>query len=131
MKTLICASNPTFSATNINPLKPKVHGFHPRTVEKLSYSLSTLKPHANAKGFSVGVPMWVGFGIFTYIWCAEGTADMGCTKMAPVPDNLNKYGASTLGIAYGALSTSLEAVKEGSFLGLGWKKFRRRYLFLF
>ncbi|KAI4347595.1 hypothetical protein L6164_008396 [Bauhinia variegata] len=157
MKTLISASNPLLSVSHINPWKPNIHVFHPKTIEKLSHPLSTLKPHANAKGFSgrtgddvaikqskknndgdgddeipqevynkmilricvsVGVPMALGLAFLHIFGVLRELQIWDAPKWVPFLTSLTTFGASTLGIAYGALSTSLDRDVEGSFLGL-------------
>ncbi|XP_027359039.1 uncharacterized protein PAM68-like [Abrus precatorius] len=159
MKTLICASNPILNLSKSTPWKPKFPSFHPYQNHP---SLSTLKPHASAKGFStrpsnvendviktdtrkpnrgknneddelpkevmyrvtgrilfcVGVPMGLGLAFLHLFGELKERQVWDAPLWVPFLTTLLTFGASTIGIAYGALSTSLDSEKKGSFLGL-------------
>ncbi|XP_061355783.1 uncharacterized protein PAM68-like [Gastrolobium bilobum] len=160
MKTLICASNPTHYISKCSPWRPKFPALYPRTAEKLNYPLSTIKPHANAKGFSsrpsnvesdvtgkkppskgknngddelpqvvlnriigrilfsVGVPMGLGLALLYVFGMLKERQIWDVPIWIPFFTTFLTFGTSTLGIAFGTLSTSLDAEREGSFLGL-------------
>ncbi|RDX90066.1 putative protein PAM68-like protein, partial [Mucuna pruriens] len=68
--------------------------------------------------FSVGVPMGLGLGFLYLFGELKEKHVWDAPLWLPFLTTFLTFGASTVGIAYGALSTSLDAEKEGSFLGL-------------
>lgn len=162
MKTLIsCAPNQTLYLSRFSSRKPIFPTLNPITTEKLNYPLSTLKPHANAKGFSsrpstvesevtskkakkgknndddddeipqvvfnrmivrilvsVGAPMGLGLAILYVLGELKEQQIWDFPMWVPFSTTLLTFGASALGIAYGTLSTSLDAEREGSFFGV-------------
>ncbi|KAG4939620.1 hypothetical protein AAZX31_16G161600 [Glycine max] len=68
--------------------------------------------------FSVGVPMGLGLALLGLFGELKEKHVWDAPLWLPFLTTLLTFGASSLGIAYGALSTSLDAEKEGSFLGV-------------
>ncbi|KAK4384929.1 UNVERIFIED_CONTAM: putative protein PAM68-like [Sesamum radiatum] len=68
--------------------------------------------------FSVGVPLGSGFACLQAFGVLKEQELWDVPKWLPFLTTFITFGASALGIAYGSLSTSLEAEEEGSFLGL-------------
>ncbi|KAI5444299.1 hypothetical protein KIW84_012798 [Lathyrus oleraceus] len=67
--------------------------------------------------FSVLVPMGVGLGFLQLYGELEDREILNAPIWIPFVTTLITFGASALGIAYGALSTSLDEDREGSLLG--------------
>ncbi|KAJ1404403.1 PAM68-like [Sesbania bispinosa] len=68
--------------------------------------------------FSVGVPMGLGLAFLHLYGELKDRQIWDAPLWVPFMTTLLTFGASALGIAYGTLSTSLDAEREGSFLGL-------------
>ncbi|KAK7270901.1 hypothetical protein RJT34_26407 [Clitoria ternatea] len=68
--------------------------------------------------FSVGVPMCLGLASMHLFGELKEKQVWDAPLWVPFLTILITFGASALGIAYGALSTSLDAEREGSLLGL-------------
>lgn len=66
----------------------------------------------------VGVPLGTGIVLLKALGAAKVYNLWDVPYWFPILTTLITFGASTLGIAYGALSTSWDANREGSFLGL-------------
>ncbi|KAL8544103.1 hypothetical protein ACS0TY_004589 [Phlomoides rotata] len=67
--------------------------------------------------FNVGVPLATGFALLRGFDVLIEQGVWNVPKWLPFLTTLITFGTSALGIAYGSLSTSLDAEKEGSFLG--------------
>ena len=67
---------------------------------------------------SVGVPMGLGLALLYVFGELKERGIWDMPMWIPFLTTFLTFGASTLGIAYGTLSTSLDAEREGSFLGL-------------
>ncbi|KAK7283604.1 hypothetical protein RIF29_13232 [Crotalaria pallida] len=68
--------------------------------------------------FSVFVPMGLGLAILYVLGELKEQHVWDFPMWVPFCTTLLTFGASALGIAYGTLSTSLDAEREGTFLGL-------------
>ncbi|KAK7315141.1 hypothetical protein VNO77_33673 [Canavalia gladiata] len=68
--------------------------------------------------FAVGVPMGLGLAFLHLFGELKDAQVWDAPLWVPFLTTFLTFGASTIGIAYGALSTSLDAEKKGSFLGL-------------
>ncbi|KAK4431428.1 putative protein PAM68-like [Sesamum alatum] len=68
--------------------------------------------------FYVGVPLGIGFACLQVFGVLKEQELWDVPKWLPFLTTFITFGASTLGIVYGSLSTSLDAEEEGSFLGL-------------
>ncbi|KAL2334795.1 hypothetical protein Fmac_016008 [Flemingia macrophylla] len=68
--------------------------------------------------FSVVVPMGLGLTFLHVFGVLKENQVYDAPLWLPFVTTLLTFGASSIGIAYGALSTSLEEESEGSFLGL-------------
>ncbi|XP_058773412.1 uncharacterized protein PAM68-like [Vicia villosa] len=66
--------------------------------------------------FSVLVPMGIGLG-FLHLYGELKDRGINAPLWIPFMTTLITFGASSLGIAYGVLSTSLDEEREGSLLG--------------
>ncbi|MQJ84096.1 DUF3464 family protein, partial [Escherichia coli] len=67
---------------------------------------------------SVVAPMGLGLAILYVLGELKEQQVWDFPMWVPFSTTLLTFGASALGIAYGTLSTSLDAGREGSFLGL-------------
>ncbi|KAH6783990.1 hypothetical protein C2S52_008949 [Perilla frutescens var. hirtella] len=67
--------------------------------------------------FYVGVPLAIGFALLKGFDVVIENGLWDVPKWLPFLTTFITFGASALGIAYGSLSTSLNAAEEGSFLG--------------
>lgn len=67
---------------------------------------------------SVGVPLALGLALLQLYGELKDRGIWDAPLWVPFLTTLITFGASALGIAYGALSSSLDAEREGSFLGL-------------
>lgn len=67
--------------------------------------------------FTVGVPLAIGFALLRGFDVLIEQENLKVPKWVPFFTTFITFGTSALGIAYGSLSTSLDAEKEGSFLG--------------
>ncbi|GFP81020.1 uncharacterized protein pam68-like [Phtheirospermum japonicum] len=67
--------------------------------------------------FYVGVPLAIGFAFLQLFGVAKEQNLWDVPKWLPFLTTFITFGASALGIAFGSLSTSLDADEEGSFLG--------------
>ncbi|CAJ1952908.1 unnamed protein product [Sphenostylis stenocarpa] len=68
--------------------------------------------------FSVGVPMGLGLVFLNIFGVLRENQVYDAPKWLGFMSTFLTFGASSVGIAYGALSASLDAEKEGSFLGV-------------
>lgn len=67
--------------------------------------------------FYVGVPLAIGFALLRGFDVVIENKLWDVPKWLPFLTTFITFGASALGIAFGSLSTSLNAAEEGSFLG--------------
>ncbi|KAI3458092.1 hypothetical protein Pfo_014755 [Paulownia fortunei] len=67
--------------------------------------------------FYVGGPLAIGFALLQAFSVLKEQELWDVPKWLPFLTTFITFGASALGIAYGSLSTSLDAEEEGSFLG--------------
>lgn len=67
--------------------------------------------------FFVGVPLVIGFTVLLSINALKEQGLWDAPKWVPFVTTFVTFGTSTLGIAYGSLSTSLDADEKGSVLG--------------
>ncbi|PIN16285.1 hypothetical protein CDL12_11071 [Handroanthus impetiginosus] len=67
--------------------------------------------------FYFGVPLGIGFVLLQVFNVLKGQELWDVPKWLPYLTTFVTFGASALGIAYGSLSTSLDAEEEGSFFG--------------
>ncbi|KAL3837665.1 hypothetical protein ACJIZ3_022256 [Penstemon smallii] len=68
--------------------------------------------------FYVGVPLVFGFALLQVFGLLKEGGFWDVPIWLPFSTTFLTFGASALGIAIGSLSTSLDAEKEGSLLGL-------------
>lgn len=65
----------------------------------------------------VGGPLAIGFALLQLFSVSKEQHLWNVPKWLPFLTTFITFGASALGVAYGSLSTSLDAEEEGSFLG--------------
>lgn len=65
----------------------------------------------------MGGPLAIGFALLQLFSVSKEQHLWNVPKWLPFLTTFITFGASALGVAYGSLSTSLDAEEEGSFLG--------------
>ncbi|KAB5560794.1 hypothetical protein DKX38_005751 [Salix brachista] len=132
MNTLVCSQKSPLYLANYSPWKPMAPSIIPTSIQKtLNNPPSTWKAQANAKGFGSTppsvqetsikktssdaddekIPEEVMYRIIKRVLASVGA------PMALSFASMQLIGASVCGIAYGALSTSMDPNEKGSFLG--------------
>ncbi|KAJ6738417.1 hypothetical protein OIU74_003383 [Salix koriyanagi] len=132
MNTLVCSQKSPLYLANFSPWKPMAPSIIPTSIQKtLNNPPSTWKAQANAKGFGSTppsvqetsikktssdaddekIPEEVMYRIIKRVLASVGA------PMALSFASMQLIGASVCGIAYGALSTSMDPNEKGSFLG--------------
>ncbi|KAJ6707280.1 PROTEIN PAM68 CHLOROPLASTIC [Salix viminalis] len=132
MNTLVCSQKSPLYLANFSPWKPMSPSIIPTSKQKtLNNPPSTWKAQANAKGFGSTppsvqetsikktstdaddekIPEEVMYRIIKRVLASVGA------PMALSFASMQLIGASVCGIAYGALSTSMDPNEKGSFLG--------------
>ncbi|XP_057446005.1 uncharacterized protein PAM68-like [Lotus japonicus] len=110
------SNRPSTTETDIVPSKNRRRGVNEEEDEELPRVV--LYRIIGRILFSVGVPLVLGLALLDLYGELKDRGIWDAPLWIPFTTTLLTFGASTLGIAYGTLSASLDAEREGTFLGL-------------